>query len=284
MARAVFLYDSFSDGAAVSGGSFVSTLPLSNVQTRDLREVARTTSVDSSATQFRVDFGKLRPIGGYAIGPTNISPGATYRIRLYGGPDGTEQKYDSGPQIRPGSGIEFGTLVWGHPALWTGIDKDEVDTSDIAFFDFFQTDILASSMTVEIIDEGNARGYIDIGRLLIGRALRFKHNYAYGSNSFFMRPLTDREESLAGTEFFFRRAQRRGFRCVFEYLPETQLFDAVYRVMELGVEGQMFVIPDIEDTANLQKRSFFSTLNELPAIEQAVYRRGTTAFDLKEVL
>lgn len=66
----------------MSGGSWVPSLPITNLQDRQLQKVARTTSAALTATQFDIDLGQPRPIGVVALVNHNIS--VTGRVKITG--------------------------------------------------------------------------------------------------------------------------------------------------------------------------------------------------------
>ncbi|MGZ8888060.1 MAG: phage head spike fiber domain-containing protein [Halobacteriota archaeon] len=69
------------DGATLSGGSWVPSLPLSNIQTRILGQVARTTDDARESTTFSIDLGLPKRVNVAALVNHNMSLGARYRLR-----------------------------------------------------------------------------------------------------------------------------------------------------------------------------------------------------------
>ena len=81
MGNLTLSYKNFADTGTLSGGSWQTTLPVSNLQTRKLSQVARSLNATASSTQFRVDLGTddyaVHLIGLFRH---NFSVDATYRI------------------------------------------------------------------------------------------------------------------------------------------------------------------------------------------------------------
>lgn len=75
-----------SPGVAVSGGSWVPTLPLDNLLSDDVPDYARSTSAASADTRFSIDFGASRRIDTLGIFFANLSKAALARIRLHDDP------------------------------------------------------------------------------------------------------------------------------------------------------------------------------------------------------
>lgn len=286
MARAIFFYENFADDAIVEGGSWRPSAPLSRLLDQDVGSVARSTDAQTGSTVIQVDLGRVQTVGGVMFGPTNISPGASRRIRSYDDPDMTIVSYDSGVESVGGSVVDSLDLEWEDPGFWDGI-PNYTDVADLPNYVFhvLPDDELSQWWKIEIFDPDNADGYLEIGRLFISRVWRPSINYTYGDNPLSLEPLVDASETLGGREDFWDRGVRRTWRCAFPMLPEGEAFGDVLRMMlRVGVSRQMFVVPDPDDAAHGQRRSFLARFKQVPAIQQVQYALGSTVFDLREVL
>jgi hypothetical protein len=290
MSRFVALYQNFADAGVLSGGSWLPELPLSNAQTRPIGHVARSNGLTSPATQFVVDIGVNLPIGGVVVGPTNISPGAQYRIRGSTSSSFSTTVVDTGLLTTPGgSGIDWSNpdawLAWEDPGFWYGVPNAfDAALASTWLILSLPSDVSARYWKVEVVDALNRDGYFEFGRLLIGRMFRPSIGYAKGA-SFEVQPLYQRVEAIGGQRTDWDLNRRRGLRVSFDKLSHSELFDDVFRIQEIcGATGQIFVIPDPADTTNLTKRSFLATMKAAPPIVQAFYNGGTTAFDFEEIL
>lgn len=291
MGKLVLLYDNFADDAVFSGGAYLPALPRSMAQDADIARVARTIDPLPASTRLNIDLGISRPVGGIALGPTNASPGAQYRIRSYGAPGWAEADilYDSGIKTIAGVVVDSLDLEWEDPGFWYGVDINAIDDLPTWLIEIVPVPGAALTnaqwFSIEIIDPSNADGYIEFGRVFVARAYRPGHNYSYGDNAFSVDPRTEMVESHGGLRTYDERGQRRLLRVAFQYLSDTELFQDVFRIMNRqGVSRQMFVVPDPDDETTLQRRSFLATFKQAPAIAQVVFERGTTAFDFEEVL
>ena len=289
MGTFVAIYQNYADAAVLSGGSYQSSLPLDNVKDLDIGRVARTTNTDTSSAVVIADLGASRFVGGVVIGPTNLSPGSTYRIRASSLSDFSTLVYDSGVQTVAGSTMDWSNtanwLQWEDPGFWFGIP----DVFDLALVPVWAASILPSNAfarfwKIEFFDSLNADGYIQFGRLIIGRAWRPTANYAFGGE-FSCEPIYRRVEAIGGRRTDWDLNRRRGLRLTFELRPEADLFDDVFRMRQYtGASKQIWVSPDPEDNANFQKRSFLATFKTPPPIVQSEYGYGTTVIDCDEVL
>src|SRR5260221_31083 len=181
MATIVILYENFADSGILSGGSWLSALPLANMQDPDIQKVARSSNATNAATLFTINLGSAQPVDGIALGPVNISPGATWRWRGYSDSGYSVLVYDSGVQIASGSVIDWtgpssGWLEWEDPGFWYGIAQ-ALDELPQYLFHIAPTAQLVQYWKLEIFDAANANGFIQIGRLLIARAFRPSINY-----------------------------------------------------------------------------------------------------------
>lgn len=83
MANIFLAWQNRADESALSGGSWLSTLPLTNLQNRQLQKVARSSNATAAATQFSIDVGQARAIGVMSLVNHNIS--AVGRVKVSAG-------------------------------------------------------------------------------------------------------------------------------------------------------------------------------------------------------
>lgn len=82
MANIFLAWQNRADEAILSGGSWLSSLPITNMQNRQLQKVARTSNAALTSTRFDIDLQQGRPIGVLALVNHNIS--VTGRIQITG--------------------------------------------------------------------------------------------------------------------------------------------------------------------------------------------------------
>lgn len=289
MARFTAIYQNYADTAVLSGGSYLPALPLANVKTLNPGIVARTTDPLAASTKLIADLGASRGVGGIALGPTNISPGAHYRIVASNAADFSAPVYDSGSVAVPGTRMDWSDpahwLAWEDPGFWFGIpDLFDQELVPVWAMTVFPADKFARFWKIEVTDPLNQDGYMQFGRLMIGRAFRPTYNYGPGGE-FNVEPIYQRIQAIGGQRTDWDLGRRRTLRITFTDLPTDDLFGDVARMQQVaGASKQIFVCPDPDDTANFQKRSFLATLKTPPAIVQTRYERGTTVIDAEEVL
>lgn len=80
MTNITLAWNNRTDSGTLSGGSWLTTLPLTNLQNRQVQKVARSTNAATSSTQFQIDLGQARTIGVVALVVHNISVSGYARI------------------------------------------------------------------------------------------------------------------------------------------------------------------------------------------------------------
>lgn len=82
MANIFLAWQNRADEGSLSGGSWLTSLPLTNLQNRQVQKVARSSNANASSTRFDIDLSAPRPVGVLALVVHNIS--ATGKLRLLG--------------------------------------------------------------------------------------------------------------------------------------------------------------------------------------------------------
>lgn len=281
--------------ALVSGGSWLPTAPLSNIQTDDIQQAAISVDAADASTQFDVDLGDAVPVGMFVIGPVNITEGAgTYRIRSFSDSSYTTAVYDTGEVLIDGDVVDWANpndwLEWEDVNFWSGIIPSSVSELPLYIVNIVPVAQIAQTtqqwFRVELSDSSNVDGRISVGAVRFFTALRPSLNYSPDGNEFSFQWLTDTVESLGGSRKFWRRGRRRRLRVNWPVLSESELFDDFFLVgLKSGISKQVFVVPEETDTADYRRRrAFMATLSQSPPIAQAAAGYGSTSIDLEEVI
>ena len=156
MGNIILLYE--DNGAVVSlgGGDYEDSLPLDNMLTNDLSQVARTTSVDLVDTIVQSTLDAEYYASAIVLGPGNFTPLMKYRIRTYSDAF-TTLKYDSDWRYSE-AGQATSPAEWGDPNFWV-----RGNTGKTNLIHVFDQPELARYWQIEIDDTTNAAGYLDIG-------------------------------------------------------------------------------------------------------------------------
>ena len=285
MGTLVLLYEPKSDAADFSWGQWTAGLPLPNLANRRLRKVARSVSADTDDTRFRVTLPAGQTFRVIVLGPMNVTTAYQYRIRSY--TDGFAAVVYDSDWVKPFEGSGGGPLdrEWEDPFFWLGIEPYDDPDRGIWLIHILPEPVTGRLWSVEIDDRYNTDGYIEIGRLFMPAAWTPSINYALGNNGLGLRNNALSSAALSGSKQFWRRLNPRQFRFTLDYLPEAEAFGEAYRFMQrVGFDGEVFVIPDPDDAANIQKRSFLGTVMEMDALSQAVFGHASAGFQIEEII
>lgn len=290
MSNVLLSFPNRADTATITGGAWVTSLPLTNLQDRRLAKVARSADVSLTSTQFDVDLGTELYLRVAALPKGNFSEAAKWRIRGSsdsGFADASLTTYDSG-WLDPYDTVIYpsGVLNFGDPGWFTG-KLASIDFT--AGYRIYPTHIIspiamAQYWRVEIDDTTNSDGYVDVARLFLGYAYEPRINMANGF-SFGWTTSSTRTETDGGATYHNDRPRRRLMEFV---LPEETADEALVRGFEilrqLGTSGQLFVVFDGSDVAHLHRRAYLGTLKQLSPLRFPYSTRADQAFAIEEEL
>lgn len=268
-------------GATLSGGSWVSNLPLANLLTTERAEVARSTNDATASTKFTVDFGQARTIRALALLNHNLSLTGSWRV-LLGTTSGAGDIYTSAWQAA--WFIPFGTGAdeWESNAWW-GAQNDEYTGHPYIAPLLLAQNYSTRWLTIEIDDTANPDGYVQIGRVFAGEAFDPEFGPAYGLKQGW-KDASKVETNDSGAPFF---DQQRSLRTVAFDLPYVGLDDSaiLYEFQRRsGTTREVMYIPDRHDYQECQRYGFVGRLSELQPQSYNFYRAKALSISLEEWL
>jgi hypothetical protein len=280
-------FPNVGDSATLTGGSWTSALPLSNLQIRQLGKVARSTNATLASTQFDVNFS-TNPQNINVINLTNhsISVYGTYRIRIWSDVGMTNLKYDSGFQNVYPVVYPYGYLEWENNGFWRG----SYTTAQLVGYTsslnhILDKNYLATYMRIEINDTTNPAGYISIGRLFTAPTWQPVVNAQFGSASLGWESPTQVQAAISGAEYFQRRTPYRVAKFTFDILTVDESFAQAFEMFrQAGLDGEVLFIQNPNDTIHAIRTRFLGRLRTLSPIEYPNYGMNKAAYDLKELL
>lgn len=285
MANALIAYQNRVDSATLTGGSWASGLPLSNLKDRILSRVARSTDALAASTSFNTTLDKGRTISVVALCRHTLSESATWRIRAYNDAGLTELLYDSTVVDIWPSVADSLQLEWSDDNFWSGKPSAE-DLEDYYWnaIHVLTAPVNAQYWKFDLVDTGNPAGYIEIGRLFMSEAWIPVLNMSYGA-SLGYTSRTDVEEAWDGTEYFDYRAPYR----TAQFSLDNMLTDeAMTRALDMqriaDINREVLFVWDTEDIEHLIRRSFLGRVQQMSPIEQPYYEAHRTSYTLKELL
>jgi len=286
MGKCLFLHPNRADGGTYSGGSWETSLPLTNLKDQRVSKVARSTAATTAATKFDIDLGATRYLAGIALVGHNISLAGQVRFQVDDAADFATPVYNSGwvdaiPDIYPSNMPQ-----WEVPASRDGALKAEDYAAGYVpdvqhLFSSLQT---GRYIRVEIDDTTNSDGYVQIGRCVVGSGFEPTINFEVGA-SLGWQTSTTILESPGGALHFDEMPRRRVFNFT---LPEADNDEALVHTFEihraLGMHSQLYFIYDQTDSVHMHRRSFLATLGRMHPMNIPNGVRVDQAFSLIEAL
>jgi hypothetical protein len=274
------------DAGILAGGSWAPKLPLKNLQTRLLGEVARSTDVALASTQFNLDLGRSRKVRILSWRYHNFSINAKFRARAYSDAAHTLLIDDSG--WLPVWKVIFGLnkLEWKHESWWGRKYTSEQRKLYVPeLIHILPVGKYARYWLIEFDDGANPAGFVQIGRMFIGDAWQPTINMSYDGSSLAWESTTGVETAISGAEFFDRKFPARVQRVALNMLDEDEVFSSAFEIQgQGGIDQEILWIHDPDDTTQAIKRQFTARMRTLSPVEYPTFSRNNVGFELKELL
>lgn len=277
----------YVDSGTLAAGSAAATLPVANLQTRQIKaEVWRTTVTTPASTYFVCDFGAVRQVDFASLIRHNLSPGALIRWRLNSSDSwGGAVLYDSGwleawPRI---SG--FGSLPWG-VFTWGGyLGEEDVEGLTISSFHVLPASHSATYLRCDIDDSANPDGYIQAGRCVAGPAYVPGTNMSFGWGIRYEDP--SRVSKSRGGQTWIDEQER--YRVVTLEHAHMSLEEAMGNVLhhiqrKKGVTGDLVLMLMPDTTEQLHNLALYGRLRALGDIRASYHRTYQTSFEFEELI
>lgn len=247
-----------------SRGSWLASLPLTNLSDRRLAQVARSSDATAASTQFDVDLNASRGVALVAIPKHTMTTTGTWRVRGYTGAGHTTNVYDSGTLTPFPSGLNLEDIQ--------GLNVPAVVLPSVSARYWF----------IELTDTGNPAGYVDVSRLIIAGGFQPTVNILQGSGQG-LEDLTTRSETDGGAALFTVRSKRRTVVATLDEMQEAEMFTSFWKMQkQLGISGQLFFMWDSADTTYKHDRAFLAVFKQLEPITMAAWPRYRAPFQLVE--
>lgn len=280
------LSEPVSDNAILSGGDWLSALPLENMQVpANYHRPARSASAAPADTWFDITV-----MGGVNVGAIvvlgNFTTAATMTLTHYADSDRTTalQTFTALPLA---ARAPWGTLPFGAAWWYAGLRPWPNPERRAHFQIVLPQSIGGAYWRIEINDEGNPDGFVDVCRLMMaGDGIWIpEFNYTADDNQFGIRDNSLKSSTLNGGSRIWRRVNPRFFGFSVKYQKDASVFGPSWKLMDwAGFDREVFVIPDPSDSDHLQQRSFFARISQASPIVQASCQRGHVAFELSEII
>lgn len=259
MSSVFISYPNLLDSASsIYGGSWGSTL--TRIATRNMGERAQSVGTSTVATVIIVDLGAVKSIGVVALAAHNLSSAAQWRVKLSASVAGGTDAGDSGVlpcwYITPGD---------GYPVLFAP-----------------SLPVSARYIRIEIDDQLNADGSIEIGRAFIGGRFQAATDTQRGG---FQASIEDKSEVVAmenDAETFAVRRKVRSHAFVLPFITDDEGDEVHELMMNAGLTGEVFFCPFPTNPARAQRYGFIGRMRQLSPIEWPYFGYRSVAFSVKE--
>lgn len=275
----MFCYPNWADAGTLSGGSWETDYPDTNLQDRRRKVVARSTDATLSATQVVLDIGEEQRIDCVALIGGNMSLDAQVRVSIDDA--GTSEVYNSGwVAVYPTGVYPSGTELWGESV--TTVDADAYAAGKRWPFILLPdstSETLATGryVTVEIDDQSNSDAFVEVGRLWVSSSYQPANASILSGASFNIQDDSIRTTTDGGTYYFVERDQRRNWIFELGYMDQ---YENKVQVLEmkrrLGTTGQLLFVANRDDDIGLREQSILGVLDSPSAatvLSAGLYRQ-----------
>ena len=285
MAKLQLSLANVADGATLSGGLWLGTAPLANLQQKLLSKVTRSVDLLATSTRLDIDLGNASTIVRFvALARHNLTTAATYRITAGTTVGGTDIYDSTTLPVWPAVYLPE-DLEWEDDNWWEGqISAVAAQGYPIALEHDCDANIRARYWRIALTDAANPAGYVELARLWMGPLWAPQRNLSYGAGlTWEARSVS--EYSLGGVLFSEPRPPARVLRLTLNALNDAEAYGTILDAQRrVGTDGEVWVIPNWDDAARRFKRDFLARFRRFDPIAQVHNRLHETSFELEERL
>lgn len=271
------------DEAALSGGAWLSGLPLANLKERALSKVCRSVNASTGSTVIDLDLGQARSLRALALQNHNLSQAGSWRVKL-GSSAGASDIYSGSYQSAWSLSFDSGQLEWGGNNWWDGmVDDDYIRHPYIAPM-LLPTWYSARYVRIEISDAANPDGYIQMGRIFVGSgfvpALGARYGLSEGWDD-----VSRLDYTLSGALVADIGRRRRWAKFELGYIKQANETPIVHEMLRrLGTAGEVLYLPNTSNWQDCQRYGFVGRLREMSAIEYPYVNARSIGLVIEELI
>lgn len=271
------------DEAALSGGAWLSGLPLANLKERALSKVCRSVNASTGSTVIDLDLGQARSLRALALQNHNLSQAGSWRVKL-GSSAGASDIYSGSYQSAWSLSFDSGQLEWGGNNWWDGmVDDDYIRHPYIAPM-LLPTWYSARYVRIEISDAANPDGYIQMGRIFVGSgfvpALGARYGLSEGWDD-----VSRLDYTLSGALVADIGRRRRWAKFELGYIRQAAEAPIVHEMLRrLGTAGEVLYLPNTSNWQDCQRYGFVGRLREMSAIEYPYVNARSIGLVIEELI
>lgn len=271
------------DEAALSGGAWLSGLPLANLKERALSKVCRSVNASTGSTVIDLDLGQARSLRALALQNHNLSQAGSWRVKL-GSSAGASDIYSGSYQSAWSLSFDSGQLEWGGNNWWDGmVDDDYIRHPYIAPM-LLPTWYSARYVRIEISDAANPDGYIQMGRIFVGSGFVPALGAMYGLSEGW-EDLSRLDYTLSGALVADIGRRRRWAKFELGYIRQADEAPIVHEMLRrLGTAGEVLYLPNTSNWQGCQRYGFVGRLREMSAIEYPYVNARSIGLVIEELI
>ena len=282
MEKVRFGYRNRIDAATLSGGSWQA--PLTNIQTLRLAQRARSTTTNSNDCLINIEFDKDRLIQVVSVNAHNISTDGYVRI-FAGSAPGLNDLYDSGEvEVWPPMYSTL-SLHWRDYHFWSGkIDEEARKEYQKNFIHICTASVKTKYWGIQVYDANNTDGYIEIGRLFMGRLFAPQFNVIYGAQIAW-EDNSKIESSLVGVEYMSKVPMTRVAQVNYDYSFRREALEGLYELQrQSGTTQEVLFIGNADDPGQMVRLGFLGRFRRIEPLKWHFMDIHSTGFEVKELL
>lgn len=272
---------------AFSGGSWETGLPLANLADGFLSAVARSTDATAGSTTLDIDLGTARGVLSIVIPQGhNLERDATWSVLGAADAGFTSVVASTGTKSVYSALVDYGALPWGSPMAWDGRPSTEDirrGAVKVPLVHTFGAVRIARYWRIQITDETNADGWVELPFLMLTPGYQPTINLAYGVQIQW-HDASERQSRLSGAFGHLRRRKYRTATFVIDRLPLGEAWANPFDIAgEAGSTDLVFFSLDPADSQNLHRHSFAGVLAAADPLELVAHEQAGVGFSIEEV-
>ena len=282
MEKVRFGYKNRIDAAILSGGSWQA--PLTNIQTLRLAQRARSTTTNPNDCLINIEFDEDRLIQVVSVNAHNISTDGYVRI-FAGSAPGLNDLYDSGEvEVWPPMYSTL-SLHWRDYHFWSGkIDEEARKEYQKNFIHICTASVKTKYWGIQVYDANNTDGYIEIGRLFMGRLFAPQFNVIYGAQIAW-EDNSKIESSLVGVEYMSKVPMTRVAQVSYDYSFRREALEGLYELQrQSGTTQEVLFIGNADDHSQMVRLGFLGRFRRIEPLKWHFMDIHSTGFEVKELL
>ncbi|CAA0103621.1 hypothetical protein [Zhongshania aliphaticivorans] len=256
------------------------TRPLDRIKARVLKDRAITTDL---TCQFTATLDTDRPVGVVALISHNLSVDAQWRVRIYDAADALLE--DSGLVDVWLPVFSTSELAWEDSNFWSGkpTNEDRARFTPQAIY-LAGKNWYVKKIVIDLVDEANTDGFIQIGRMFLSNVFQPTYNFAYGIRWGLNDP-TEIDKTLDQTEYFDEQPQTREVTIAFDWISEAEAFSRFFRMRrEVGVSREVLFFHQINVDIRFTQRTMLARVSQTDPVVHPDAARHTHSLTLKELI